>query len=62
MGWINQRDRRNSGVWDGLIRDISGTAGMGLINSSDIWNTQAWDVLTKEISGTVGHGMDQPER
>ena len=28
MGWINKRDIKNSGAWDGSTREIAGTAGL----------------------------------
>ena len=57
MGWINQRDIRNSGAWKGSNREIARTAGRGMdqperqleqrgmrrINQRDSWNSGVWD-------------------
>ena len=62
MGWISQRDSRNSRVWDGSTRVIEGTAGCGMdqlerqqeqqgvewINQRDSRNSGAWDGSTRE--------------
>ena len=62
MGWINQRDSRNSRAWDGSTREIAGTVGHGMNNQRDSRNSRAWDGSNREIAGTAGCAINQPER